>query len=74
MSITQPVSNVKTLGVFKVMSDDSLVLCGYYEDMEAVLRYFKEVKVAIDRSMQFNLEGDYLVLPVVYFNLKRKTI
>jgi hypothetical protein len=74
MSITQPVSNVKTLGVFKVMGDDSLVLCGYYEDMEAVLRYFKEVKVAIDHSMQFNLEGDYLVLPVVYFNLKRKTI
>jgi len=72
MSITNPVSNVKTLGVFKVMKDDSLVLCGYYEDMDAVMDYFKQVKVAIDRSMQFDLEGDYLVLPVVYFNLKRK--
>ncbi len=53
------------------MEDDTLELCGYYNDMDGVDEYFKQVQKHIDHSQQTELEGDYLVIPTLYYKLKR---
>jgi hypothetical protein len=59
------------LGLFKVV-DDKLELCGYFDTTEQITEYLGEVTQMIETSFQHQLEGEYLAIPSLYYNLKRK--
>lgn len=61
---------MQKLGVFK-MIDDEPILCGYFDNNEDVQEYLKEISKMINTDMQTNLIGEYVVIPMLYFELKR---
>jgi len=60
---------MEQLGVFKII-DDELVLCGYYDNKDDAVAYLKEISNLINQKMQTNLCGEYVILPMLYFELK----
>lgn len=66
------------LAIFKIDKekqnsvDETLLFCGYAENSEQVYSYLNQVQKEIDQTMNHDLEGDYIVLPALHFNLKRK--
>lgn len=67
-----PVSNVQCLCVFYI-DKQGMELCGYFTNMEEVMNYFVQAQINIDRKYQYHFEGQYIVVPAIYFNLKRKS-
>ena len=60
---------MEKLAVFKVVND-MMELCGYFNSKEEVTEYLAEIKKLIDTKMQHQLKGDYIAIPVIYFNLQ----
>jgi hypothetical protein len=60
---------MEQLGVFKII-DDEMVLCGYYDNKDDAVAYLKEIGRLINEQMQTNLSGEYVILPMLYFELK----
>ena len=64
---------MEKLGIFKIIGDD-LVYCGSYDNKEDALQYLKEIKTMIDVSMQRQLVGEYVLIPMLYFDIKQTPI
>ncbi len=64
---------MQKLGVFK-MIDDEPVLCGYFDNQDQVTEYLEEISKLINDRMQVNLIGEYVVIPMLYFELKRTNV
>ena len=60
---------MEKLVVFKVV-DEMMELCGYFNSKDEVMEYLAEIKRLIDTNMQHQLKGDYVCIPVLYFNLQ----
>ena len=60
---------MEQLGVFKLI-DDEMVLCGYYASLDDAKAYLMEISSLINDKMQTNLQGEYVILPLLYFELK----
>ena len=70
--------NNQQLAIFKIdksndrNQDETMLFCGYANDKDEIMNYFNEVQKEIDQALNKDLEGDYIVLPALHFNLKRK--
>jgi len=60
---------MEKLGVFKIMEDDNLQLCGFYSSKEEALAYLTYVKV--EMRVNSALAGEYVLIPMLYFNIQR---
>tara|TARA_Y100000385_G_C13029152_1_gene609913 strand:+ start:173 stop:376 length:204 start_codon:yes stop_codon:yes gene_type:complete len=59
---------MQKLGVFK-MIDDEPVLCGYFDNQEGAIQYLEEISTMINQGCQTNLIGEYVVIPMLYYEL-----
>tara|TARA_Y100000389_G_scaffold154491_1_gene155013 strand:+ start:348 stop:551 length:204 start_codon:yes stop_codon:yes gene_type:complete len=59
---------MQKLGVFK-MIDDEPVLCGYFDNQEGATQYLEEISTMINQGCQTNLIGEYVVIPMLYYEL-----
>jgi catabolite regulation protein CreA len=62
---------MEKLAVFKVMEDERLELCGFFDTKEDALAYLTHVKTEIQTKMQHALSGEYICIPTLYFNINR---
>ena len=60
---------MEKLGVFKII-DDEMVNCGYFDNKEDAVAYLTEISKMINVGMQTYLSGEYVILPMLYFELK----
>jgi len=71
------VSNVQQLAIFKIDKahstdvEDTMLFCGYADSQEEALSYMEQVQKEIDYNLQEDLQGEYIVIPALYFNLKK---
>lgn len=70
-------NTVQQLAIFKIDKDvegsldETLLFCGYADGKEEVMSYFNKLKKEVDLTMNYELEGDYIVLPAIHFKVKR---
>lgn len=70
--------NVQQLAIFKVekitkdVPEETLLFCGYADNQEEAIAYMEQVQKQIDYGMESELQGQYIVLPALYFNLTKK--
>lgn len=69
--MTKELANLQKIALFKV-HNDKLELCGYFNNTEGITEYLTKVKEMIDTDFQHQLQGEYLAIPSLYFNIKRK--
>jgi hypothetical protein len=60
---------MEKLGVFKIMEDDKLQLCGFYGSKEEAIAYLEYVKT--ETRLHFALSGEYVCIPMLYFDIQR---
>lgn len=60
---------MEKLGVFKIMEDEKLQLCGFYDSKEEAIAYLEYVKV--ETRVNYSLAGEYVCIPMLYFNIQR---
>ena len=65
---------MEKIACFKIMEDERMELCGFYNSREDAIEYLTYVQQEIDKSFQFALEGQYVFLPALYFDIKRKPV
>jgi hypothetical protein len=63
--------SVQKIALFKVV-EDKLELCGYFNSTEDIQAYLTKIKEMIDGQFQHQLQGEYLAIPSLYYNLTRK--
>jgi len=59
---------MQKLGVFKIEGDNFL-FCGCFNTQEEAQEYLSEVKKLIDNAFNKQLVGEYVVIPMLYFNI-----
>ena len=59
---------MQKLGVFKV-DGDNILFCGIFNTQEEAQEYLTEVKKLIDHTFQTKLVGEYIIMPMLYFNI-----
>ena len=59
---------MQKLGVFKI-EGDNLLYCGCFNSQEEAQEYLMEVKRLIDNTFQIQLKGEYIIMPMLYFNV-----
>lgn len=70
--------NVKQLAIFKIdkvsseSDDDAMLFCGFANNESEVIKYMEDVQNQVHYKMQDQLAGEYLVLPSIYFNIKKR--
>ena len=70
-------NTTQQLAIFKIDRDaeqsleETLLFCGYADGKDEVMRYFQSLKKQVDVTMNYDLEGDYIVLPAIHFKVKR---
>ena len=75
--MSKEVSNVQQLAIFKIDKahstdiEDTMLFCGYADSQEEALSYMEQVQKQIDFNLQDDLQGEYIVIPALYFNLKK---
>lgn len=62
---------MEKLAVFKVMEDERLELCGFFNSKEDAMEYLAYVKNEVMNAMQDSLQGEYICIPTLYFNIKK---
>jgi hypothetical protein len=60
---------MQKLGVFKIMEDERLELCGFFSNKEDAIAYLEHVKNEI--TFKYSLAGEYVCIPLLYFKLDR---
>lgn len=60
---------MEKLGVFKV-TDNGMLICGYFDSKEDAIKYLIEVGKLINHQLQHNLVGEYIIIPMLYYNLQ----
>lgn len=66
--------NVQQLCIFKiekVHNEEQLLFCGFADTQEEAIEYMNKVQDKIDVELQNDFEGEYIVIPALYFHLKR---
>jgi len=61
---------MEKLAIFKVVQD-GLELCGYFDNKDEAMKYLAEIKKIMDDKFQHQLRGEYLAIPVLYFNIQQ---
>ena len=64
---------MEKLVVFKIVKSEwgeLMELCGYFNNRKEVTEYLTEIKKLIDGKMQHQLKGEYVAVPVIYFNIQ----
>tara|TARA_R110000824_G_scaffold396767_1_gene598750 strand:- start:744 stop:953 length:210 start_codon:yes stop_codon:yes gene_type:complete len=59
---------MEKLGIFKIIGDE-LVYVGCYATREDALAYLTEIKKMIDYECQSKLIGEYVLVPMLHFDL-----
>ena len=59
---------MQKLGVFKI-DGDNILFCGLFNTQEEAQEYLTEVKKLIDNTFQTKLVGEYIIMPMLYFNI-----
>jgi len=59
---------MEKLGIFKIIGDE-LVYVGCYPTREDALAYLTEIKKMIDYECQTKLIGEYVLVPMLHFDL-----
>jgi hypothetical protein len=62
---------MEKLAVFKLMEDDRLELCGFFNSKEEALEYLAYVKGEVMNAMQDSLQGEYICIPALYFHIQK---
>mgnify|MGYP003635965621 CR=1 FL=1 len=60
---------MEKLAVFKI-GLENLVYCASFTNKEDAIKYLEYVKGLIDKDLQTQLQGEYIIVPSIYFNLK----
>lgn len=60
---------MEKLGVFKIMEDERLELCGLASSKEEAIAYLERVKN--ETRFNFALSGEYVCIPMLYFDIQR---
>lgn len=66
--------NVQQLAIFKiekVNKEEQIIFCGFALNEDEVKVYMEKVQKMIDVDLQNGYEGEYLVLPALYWKLQR---
>ena len=64
-------SGLQKLALYKVV-EDKLELCGFFNTPEEVQEYLLKIREMIDDQFQHQLQGEYVAIPSLYYNLVRK--
>lgn len=64
-------SGLQKLALYKVV-EDNLELCGFFNTPEEVQEYLVKIREMIDKQFQHQLQGEYIAIPSLYYNLTRK--
>ena len=59
---------MQKLGVFKI-EGDNLLYCGCFNSQEEAQEQLMEVKRLSDNTFQIQLKGEYIIMPMLYFNV-----
>lgn len=59
---------MQKLGVFKI-EGDNILYCGIFNTQEEAQEYLTEVKKLIDNAFNTQLVGEYIIIPMLYFNI-----
>jgi len=59
---------MEKLAVFKI-DGDNILFCGSFNSQAEATEYLTEVKKLIDHRFQRELIGEYIILPMLYFNI-----
>tara|TARA_R110001606_G_scaffold374741_4_gene532688 strand:- start:604 stop:804 length:201 start_codon:yes stop_codon:yes gene_type:complete len=59
---------MEKLGVFKI-DGDSILFCGCFNTQAEATEYLTEVKKLIDDSFNTQLVGEYIIMPMLHFNI-----
>jgi len=62
---------MEKLVVLKVEGDELLV-CGFFNSKEDVVQYLTAVNKMINEEMQQNLQGEYIAIPALYYQLTQQ--
>jgi len=68
---------MQKLALFKLVKSkkhEFLDFCGFFDSQEEIVLYLEEIQKMIEQKFQHQLEGEYVVLPSFYYNIKRKDI
>jgi len=70
--------NIKQLAIFKIdkvidnSEDEAMLFCSFANNEQEVINYMETIQKEVDFKMQTQYEGEYLVLPSIYFNIKKR--
>jgi len=59
---------MEKLAVFKIV-EDNILFCGCFNSQAEATEYLTEVKKLIDDTFQTQLVGEYIIMPMLYFNI-----
>lgn len=69
--------SIQQLAIFKIVpvdkqgQEEGLLFCSFANTQEEAVEYLESVQKSIDYECNHTFEGEYLVIPALYFNLKR---
>ncbi len=64
---------MQKLTLFKLINDQ-LEFVGYFDSQEMIVEYMTQIQQMIDKQMRTNLQGQYLAIPSLFYELKQTEI
>ena len=64
---------MQKLTLFKLINDQ-LEFVGYFDSPEMIADYMRQIQDMIDKEMRTNLQGEYLAIPTLFYELKQTEI
>ena len=61
---------MQRLVLFKII-DDKLEFVGYFDSNEMIAEYLSKIQEMIDKQFRTNLQGQYLAIPTLFYELKQ---
>ena len=61
---------MQRLVLFKLINDQ-MEFVGYFDSPEMIADYMRQIQDMIDKQFRTNLQGEYLAIPTLFYELKQ---
>lgn len=61
---------MQKLVLFKLIND-KLEFVGHFDNPQIIVEYFVKIQEMIDNNMKTNLQGQYMAIPTLFYEIKK---